>query len=955
MPGSIAPLTMGWQRRMSGVAGPFSASGEASDGNPVQVEMLINGVWTDITAYVMVRDESGNISITRGRTDEGSTTEQSTCQMQLNNRDGRFSPRYPSGIYYGLIGRNTPIRVSVPNGYGGKSYRFWGEVSSWPQGWDTTGTDVWTDLQASGIMQRLSQGPASAHSVMYDNIISPLSSSLVAYWPMEDPAESLTLASALVSGSAMTFSGAGTTMAGYDAFPATDPVPLTASTIFTGGVPKYDDPTATQVRFLCFIPTDGLVTGTVVCGIDQIDYSAGATQFWELYYGNLAGTGHGLTLHACASDGTDLGIELENTFDVRGKKMYISVEFQESGTGITRALRIYDLDAQISYDVTDVQAVTQLTRVSRLQFGRAKLSGSSPTGSTGISQVAIGQVTVENAITPNTVLGRHLNPIGETAGRRVQRICSEQGIGFDSIGDLDDSTAMGNQGKVNPLGLMQEAELADAGMLYENMQVLGLGYRTRTALCNQDAQLTLDYAGFNLSEVPTPVEDDRYIQNQITVTVNEISQTYSATDGSLSTQLPPAGVGVYGTDISLNLASTGDALEQAAWRVHMGTVDEPRYPQISVNLAHSSFVSNPALKQAVLGLRQGDRIVIRNPPFWLPPGDIDQILLGFNETITHFEHKLTFICAPASPYRVGVLDNSLAIIDTDGSALFSAMGSADTTAYVVPSTGQTGLWTTDSANMPFDVRVGGEIMRVSNITPAVNDTFTRVTANGWGTADTGQAWTNTGGASSDYATTGTLGTHSLTSVNVSRYTTVTSIASDVDLRADFSTSALATGGSEYVGIVARWLDANNTYYARLGFTTTAGVEVVLQKRVGGTQTDLTTVTATELTHVASSFYTLRFQISGNTLRAKVWNQGDPESPVWHTTTTDNDLSLAGSVGVRTVLSSLNTNALPVTASVDNFQLTNPQAFTVSRSVNGIVKTQTAGTDLRLAYPTIISL
>lgn len=953
MPGSIAPLTMGWQRRMSGVAGPFSASGEASNGNPVQIEMLIQGVWTDITAYVMVRDESGNISITRGRTDEGSTTEQSTCQLQLNNRDGRFSPRYPSGIYYGLIGRNTTIRVSVPNGYGGKSYRFWGEVSSWPQGWDPTGTDIWTDLAASGIMQRLSQGPASAHSVMYDNIISPLSSSLVAYWSMEDPSDSLTLASALVTGSAMTFSGSGTTLAGYDGFPASDPVPLTASTIFTGGIPKYDDPTATQVRFLCFIPSDGLVNGTVICEIAQLD--DGGMGLIDVYYGNFGGTGHGLTLHLMDYDGNDLGIDLENTYDVRGKKLYISIELQESGTSLVRTLRVYDLATGVSNDVSDTTGLTHLNRVTEVKFGPASISVASPHGTTGLSQVAIGQVTVENAITPITILGEHLNPVGETAGRRIQRICSEQGIGFGFLGDLDDSTTMGNQGKLNPLSLMQESELADAGMLYENMQVLGLGYRTRTALCNQDAQLTLNYAGFNLAEVPTPVEDDRYIQNQITVTVNEISQTYTATDGTLSTQLPPAGVGVYGTDVSLNLESSDGALEQAAWRVHLGTVDEPRYPQITVNLAHSTFVNNPALKQAVLGLCQGDRIVVQNPPFWLPPGDIDQIILGFSETITHFEHRLTFICAPASPYRVGVLDNSMAIVDTDGSALFAAIGSGDTSAYVVPSAGLTGLWTTDSSNFPFDVRAGGEVMRVSNITPSVSDTFTRVTANGWGSSDTGQAWTNTGGVAAEYATTGTVGTHSLTAVNSSHYTTVTSLSADVDLRADFATSVLAAGGSQYVGLVGRWLDANNMYYARLTFTTAAAVQIVLQKRVGGSQSDLTTVTASELTHVAGSFYTLRFQISGNTLRAKVWNQNDPESPVWHTTTTDNDLSLAGSIGVRTVLDAANTNPLPVTASVDNFQLTNPQTFTIGRSINGIVKAQAAGADIRLAYPTIISL
>jgi hypothetical protein len=194
---------MAYQRRMSGSAGPLSASGEASNGEPVQIELLINGEWVDITAYVMVRDDGGNISITRGRRDEGGTADHAVLNLLLDNRDGRWSPRNPTGTYYGLIGRNQPIRVSVPNGLGGKSYRFWGEVSTWPQMWDPTGTDIWVELEASGILRRLSQGPPSENSLIYDGITSPQLSGLRAYWPCEDPSDATEIKSALVNGSPM--------------------------------------------------------------------------------------------------------------------------------------------------------------------------------------------------------------------------------------------------------------------------------------------------------------------------------------------------------------------------------------------------------------------------------------------------------------------------------------------------------------------------------------------------------------------------------------------------------------------------------------------------------------------------------------------------------------------------------------------------------------------------------
>ncbi|WP_225840320.1 hypothetical protein [Streptomyces sp. NK08204] len=902
----------------------------------------------DITGYTLVRDDSGNIAISSGIRDEGSQTEPSTASLELGNGDGRFSPRNPSGPYYGMIGRNTPFRVSVPDGMGGKSYRLWGEASEWAPGWDTSGSDVWTDVSVSGVLRRLAQAPAPERSVIYTAITDPQPTGLVAYWPCEDPTGSVSLASALATGSAMHWSGI-PTLASYSGFAASDPLPDLTTATMSGGVPKYDDPTASQVRFLACIPADGLSDGKVLCAIDQVDY--GGAKFWELYYD---ATSRSLVLRQHNLDGSLMGVTLPHTLDVRGRLLYVSVELQENGTGTDRAVRLVDVNTRTVYSVTDTTASTQLTRVTRVQFGPASRSVVGPVGAAYLPGVAVGHVTVENQITAVDALGVRINPIGETAGRRVQRLCAEQGLGFEWIGDLDDTAAMGAQARSNLLSLVQECALADGGMLYETRSGLGLGYRTRSSLYNQDPVLTLDYAAGQLrgDQVPVPVEDDRYLQNKVTITVNGVSQTYEDTSSTLSTQPPPAGVGEYGQEYTLNLASTDTdtLLDQAAWRVHLGTVDEARYPQIGVNLAHSSIT--PDMRRAVIGMRIGDRIQIVNPPAWLPPDVIDQLVLGMSETITRFEHRVTFTCAPASPYTVGYLDSAAARVDTDGSQLLSAIGSSDTILYVAPSPGMSTLWTTDSAETPWDIRVGGEVMRVTAVTPSVRDTFSRTTSNGWGTADTGQPWSVTGSAA-DFAVGSGYGSVTQPSTGIAHLTTIAASSADTDLYADVATSALATGASLFGGPVIRAVDNNNWYMARVEFTTANTIVLSLRKRVSGVETELAAIT-TALTHVAGAFYRVRIQAVGAALKARIWTATDTEPGSWHVMATDSSLTSSATVGTRSFSGAGNTNVSPQLRFA-NFQLISPQTFTVVRSVNGVVKAQQAGSDVRLAHPTILAL
>lgn len=704
MPGSVAAHVAAFDRRLGLLAGPLGpvtvGSGEQPNGSPLQVELFVDGVWVDITSYVMTRDGSGKVSISRGRPDENSRVNAGQCSFQLNNRDGRFSPRNPVSPYYGFLGRNQPIRVSVQSG-DDKSYRFWGEVPSWPQNWDTTGTDIWVDVEAAGILRRLGQGSAPLQSVMYRALTSASVTTLpVAYWPFEDKSGSATLASG-VGGPAMTIAGS-PTLSSSSVFVASDSLPvMTTGSGMSGVVPSYAPTGAAQVRFLCKIPAAGTTNNEIICRFA----TSGTAKLWDLVYN----TGGNLALNVYG----DLGAVLLSTgpiaFGVDGQALRMSVELTQNGA---------DISYRIATLAPGASSVTSSSgTVSGRTFGSVLTVTMSADGL--MADTVFGHVSVQSAVTSLSDLGSQLAAfVGETAEARISRLCTEQGIAVTTASGDGGSVAMGPQRILKFLDLIYECVDADMGTLYERVDALGLGYRSRTLAYNQSVTAALSYPANNLSEVPVPVDDDQYTRNDITVSrVNGSFSHQFLPTGALSVLAPPSGVGPYDTSISVNVQSDATLPDQANWRLHVGTVDEPRYPRISVNLAHSSFVTNPGLRIQVLALAPGLRLTVSGMPVQVPPGDVSQLVAGITETIDHFQHRLTFTCVPESPYEVAVLDDPvLGRADTDGSQLQLDATASDTTLTVVTTSGP--AWITTASNpgdFPFDARIAGEVVRVTGI------------------------------------------------------------------------------------------------------------------------------------------------------------------------------------------------------------------------------------------------
>jgi len=685
-------------------------------GTPVEprVEIYVNEVWTDISPDVRYADK---VNITGGRPDESSRAQQNTCRFTLNNRDGRYSPRNPTGPLYGQIGRNTAVRVSVMQ-EGTQRFRFHGEIVAWPQNWDKTGTDVWVPIEAAGVLRRLNQGASPLRSALYRGLIRETENPVIAYWPMEDQVGSFALASALPNAKPMNIDGT-PTLASFDGFGGSGPVPIMANGSATGTVPAYTPNGSTIVRFLLQIPAAGETNGKRLCNIR----TTGSVKNWELFYD--AGTDT-VDLRAYNEDGVVLAIMAPTTLSpLNGVPVQVTIQWFESGASLPVTIYLGLLeDGSFEEESTpnfDGYTVGRVTSIS-LSIGQ------------GAGETAMGQLSLQQPLTDfDGFFDQSSGYNGENPIIRLQRLCAEEGVSFEYLsGAVENTTTMGPQGAKTLPDLLQEAVDADLGVLYEPRDQFGLQYRTRASLYHQSADIVLDYTNADLFEIPVPTDDDQYSRNDVTVTREGGSSARSVLEsGPLSVLRPPDGIGRYDTALTVNLETDDQLADQAGFRRYLGTVDEPRYPDMTVHLKRPSFTASYGLTAKALKVLPGDRVCIDNMPDFAHPrgieGLVSQIVQGWTEWFDQFEHVISWTGVPESPYQIGVLDSSsLGRADTAGSALTAALDETATSVSVTTTSGP--VWV-DSATypseFPFEIMVGGEIMSVTAITGTASpQTFT---------------------------------------------------------------------------------------------------------------------------------------------------------------------------------------------------------------------------------------
>lgn len=566
--------------------------------------------------------------------------------------------------------------------------------------------DVVTPVVGGGLLRRWSQRSNPVYSAVTRGIAQlTVSPGLAAAWPMEDAAGSSQLASSL-GGPAMNISGT-PTLASSTAFPGTAPLPVcTGGASFSGQVPAYAGTwTDNIVRCLIDVPAVGDTTSSVLMSIRTTGTVARA----DLTYGS-SGT---LALALFSASGASLASTGSlNPFGgsgVNGTPARISINLQASGGNVVYWLEAMRLDGVTGQTLASASIAGSIGAVLEVSLNTGGL----------LLNTAFGGVTVQPLFTiMNDLLAPMAAWASEPAGARFGRLCAETGIQFRGRGQLSATTLMGQQQPETLTQLLQDCTDADLGVWFELRQQLGWGFTCRNALYNQAPVLSVDHSLDHLSPWKSmPTRDDQVTVNDATYASpgGSSARVFAApgqpiTGGRMSTLPPPAGVGTYDQTYNANVWLASQLTQLAGWKLHLGTVDQGRFPGIVIDLSNRALA---ALYTAALTMDLGHRLTIADPPPWLQWDQVSQLAAELVETLWTFDLEIAVCGIPELPYEVFQVGTSH--IDTDGSTVHATYTYGGATMTVDTAAGFP-LWTTAGGDFPFNVKASGMVLTVTNIT-----------------------------------------------------------------------------------------------------------------------------------------------------------------------------------------------------------------------------------------------
>lgn len=558
-----------------------------------------------------------------------------------------------------------------------KHTRFAGSVDSivvsWPYGnhnaavEDTHPSECRVTITASDVVRRLGQGAQPTQSTLRRRLGFPVSDlsrdewGMIAYWPCEEPQGAAALGSGLPGATAMQTYGI---TAGQDgSLVSSDPLavmPADGASGWTGEVPANGWESGWEV-VLVFRGDEG-PADPPRCGIFTVR-CGGTVESWSISL-----TASGFHLRAFSGGAQVVTEDQGYPASFWGPWIMGRLTLRQNAGNIDWEASFVNLDdasANIySGSVAGTLGVAQLVQNS-LQVGDA------PKG------LSFGHVAVAPDVfgSISWLAGHDTSWAGETTAARIFRLCKEEGLVAEIVGDptiglfpplrgsMDWSQPLGYQAQDTFLGLLDKAAAVDRGVLASRRTHPGFVYRTRQTMDNQPVRMVLD-ASTNAVTIPLePTLDDQRIRNDVTVgatrgaSAREVDQASIDTEGRYQVAVEVNGVGgltiqpaIVGRQPGLDLAMAYQNHHLAGWLLTLGTQTDLRFPRIMVD-----FGLAPQLLDDWCALRLGDRIQLQGLPIQYP-GTVELIVEYMEDLMSPTAWVGVLVGTPGAPYMMGVLD-----------------------------------------------------------------------------------------------------------------------------------------------------------------------------------------------------------------------------------------------------------------------------------------------------------
>jgi hypothetical protein len=525
-------------------------------------------------------------------------------------------------------------------------------------------------------------------------------------------------------------------------------------------------------------------------------------------------------------------------------------------------------------------------------------------------------------------------------------VCAEEVIPFTALGDLDDTLAMGPQPIEPFLEIIRDAAETDLGVVHERSS--GLAYAPRATRYNQPVSMTLDISAGDLADAPEPTDDDQRIGNEINASNRLGHESAVLSDEHIRRY------GRYDSTVSANTADRHTLRNVASWLLHLGTIDNMRWPQISFDLDREG-----PLTDQWLSMPPGGRLKVPHALPQIAGVDIDVVVEGSTQKMTSKTWDVEVSCSPAAPWDVWELEHpERGRIHPSGATLMFDLNTTEHNLAVLNHARQWITWANHQEQFPFFVNIGGEIMRVNLAfdwpppapgTP-ITDSFT-ASDGSLQTANTDLNWTNLLGQP------GQVGTWRVLSNQISpngairganNYARAEHDRETVNHYAEIDVTQLLGSAANEVGPCVRFANSAATCYMATirRADSTTGPHITIQRSIAGQRTSLTTPVTVPLSLPAR----LRIEADGPNIRA-YWAGELVASVVDGAITSGRKTGVFGteavSQGQGVIADNFEAGDLPPNVSAT--------LLSVTRGFNGIVTEHTQGTPVRLASRHTVAL